>query len=190
MAGHRVGSVFAAIIWSLQLGRFESIFQGISALISYIAPPVTAVFLWGVFWKRASGAAAVATLSFGSLLGFIVFLLDWNKAVTGWNVPFLWRRSKGRPGPAWATSSYSLPCSSRSWSGCIGFFRRIVGGVKRSSDTRVQVGSAACTRRDPRRQPGPAKTGQQSQPGYDKGTDTFSDYTGIVGGQSPGKFLQ
>lgn len=79
----------AAIVWSLQLGRFESIFQGISALIAYIAPPITTVFLWGVFWRRASGRAAATTLILGSVLGFVVFLLDWNKAETGWNVPFL-----------------------------------------------------------------------------------------------------
>lgn len=79
----------AAIIWSLQLGRFESIFQGISALIAYIAPPITTVFLWGVFWRRASGRAAATTLILGSVLGFVVFLLDWNKATTGWDVPFL-----------------------------------------------------------------------------------------------------
>jgi solute:Na+ symporter, SSS family len=82
-------TMFAAIVWSLQLGRFESIFQGISALIAYIAPPITAVFLWGVFWRRASGKAAATTLIVGSALGFTVFLLDWNKTATGWNVPFL-----------------------------------------------------------------------------------------------------
>jgi SSS family solute:Na+ symporter len=82
-------TVILAIIWSLQLDRYESIFQGVSALISYIAPPITTVFLWGVFWKRASGTAATVTLLAGSALGFTVFLLDWNKDTTGWSVPFL-----------------------------------------------------------------------------------------------------
>jgi len=82
-------TVILAIIWSLQLDRYESIFKGVSALISYIAPPITTVFLWGVFWKRASSAAATVTLLAGSALGFTVFLLDWNKDTTGWNVPFL-----------------------------------------------------------------------------------------------------
>ena len=82
-------TIILAIVWSLQLDHFRSIFQGISAMISYIAPPITAVFLWGVFWRRASGFAAVITLALGSLLGLTVFFLDWFKEDTGWNVPFL-----------------------------------------------------------------------------------------------------
>jgi len=82
-------TIVLAISWSLQLVRYESIFSGISSLICYVAPPITAVFLWGVFFKRASSAAATVTLVGGSLLGFVVFLLDWHKDATGWNVPFL-----------------------------------------------------------------------------------------------------
>lgn len=82
-------TMIVAIVWSLQLGRYASIFQGIQSLISYIAPPITAVFLWGVFMKRASAIGAATTLVLGTLLGFTVFVLDWNKEATGWNVPFL-----------------------------------------------------------------------------------------------------
>jgi SSS family solute:Na+ symporter len=82
-------TIVLAIGWSTQLGHFASIFQGISALICYVAPPITAVFLGGVFWRRASGRAAAITLGLGALLGLCVFLLDWWKAATGWNVPFL-----------------------------------------------------------------------------------------------------
>jgi solute:Na+ symporter, SSS family len=82
-------TMLVAIVWSLQLGRYASIFQGIQSLISYIAPPITAVFLWGVFQKRASATGAATTLVVGTLLGFTVFLLDWHKESTGWSVPFL-----------------------------------------------------------------------------------------------------
>ncbi|RJP30680.1 MAG: sodium:solute symporter [Candidatus Omnitrophota bacterium] len=82
-------AMIAAIIWSRYIGRFESIFQGISAIICYIAPPITAVFVWGIFWKRASSVAALITLWIGAALGFTVFLLDWFKESTGWNIPFL-----------------------------------------------------------------------------------------------------
>jgi len=76
-----------AILWSPLVGHFESIYQGIVALICYIAPPITTVFVWGVFWRRASAQASIATLIGGSVLGFVVFILDWFKASTGWNVP-------------------------------------------------------------------------------------------------------
>jgi SSS family solute:Na+ symporter len=76
-----------AIIWSPLISHFESIFQGVVAIICYIAPPVTAVFVWGVFWYKASAKASIITLMSGSVLGFVVFLLDWYKEATGWNVP-------------------------------------------------------------------------------------------------------
>jgi len=82
-------AIVAAICWSPFLGRFDSIFQGINAMISYIAPPITAVFLWGVLWPRASAIGAQLTLYAGSALGLSVFLLDWFKDDTGWNVPFM-----------------------------------------------------------------------------------------------------
>ncbi len=82
-------AMIAAILWSPFLSRFESVFQGINSMISYIAPPITVVFLWGVLWKRASSIAAQITLYCGSALGLTVFLLDWYKDATGWNVPFM-----------------------------------------------------------------------------------------------------
>jgi SSS family solute:Na+ symporter len=82
-------AMIAAIVWSPFLGRYGSIFQGINSMISYIAPPITTVFLAGVFWRRASSVAAQATLYVGSTLGLIVFLLDWFREQTGWNIPFM-----------------------------------------------------------------------------------------------------
>jgi SSS family solute:Na+ symporter len=79
--------MIAAIVWSPFIGHFQSIFQGIVALICYIAPPITAVFLWGVFWRRASTAGATTTLAAGSALGLAVFFLDWFKDKTGWKIP-------------------------------------------------------------------------------------------------------
>jgi solute:Na+ symporter, SSS family len=80
-------AMLVAILWSPLVAHFQSIFQGITAIICYIAPPITAVFIWGVFWRKASSAAAAATLSSGSALGLAVFFLDWFKDKTGWNVP-------------------------------------------------------------------------------------------------------
>jgi SSS family solute:Na+ symporter len=82
-----------AIVWSPFIRHYESIFQGIVAVICYIAPPITAVFLFGVFWKRTSSTAATITLWSGLVLGVMVFLLDWFKdsewlrQFIEWNVP-------------------------------------------------------------------------------------------------------
>ena len=80
-------AMIVAIVWSQYIGHFEGIYQGCISLICYVAPPITAVFLLGVFWKRASGQGAIITLITGSFLGFVVFLLEWFKDTTGWTMP-------------------------------------------------------------------------------------------------------
>jgi SSS family solute:Na+ symporter len=80
-------AMLAAMAWSPLIAHFGSIFQGIVSLICYVAPPITAVFVWGVLGRRASAAAAAATFAVGSVLGLTVFLLEWFKAETGWNIP-------------------------------------------------------------------------------------------------------
>jgi len=88
-------AMVAAIIWSPFVSHYESIFQGINAIICYVAPPITVVFLFGVFWKQASDKAAIATLWAGSFMGLVVFLLDWFKdkdwlkRYIEWKVPFM-----------------------------------------------------------------------------------------------------
>ncbi len=82
-------AMIVAIIWSQYIGHFEGIYQGCISLICYVAPPITAVFLLGVFWKRASSSGAMTTLVIGSILGFVVFLLEWYKDSTGWTMPAL-----------------------------------------------------------------------------------------------------
>ncbi|MFC1692173.1 sodium:solute symporter [Candidatus Latescibacterota bacterium] len=82
-------AMILAITWSPFVSHFRSIFQGLNVIISYLAPPITVVFLCGIFWKRASASAALITLWSGSAMGFVVFLLDWFNEYTGWNVPFM-----------------------------------------------------------------------------------------------------
>ena len=72
-----------AIVCSRLFGHYDTIFEGINKLISYVAPPITAVFILGVFWKRASGKSAFITLIAGIMLGLVAFYLDWNKIYNG-----------------------------------------------------------------------------------------------------------
>lgn len=77
-----VGTV-VAIVASPLFGHYTTIFEGINKLISYVAPPITAVFLLGVFWRRASGRSAFITLIAGMALGGVTFYLDWNNIYRG-----------------------------------------------------------------------------------------------------------
>lgn len=77
-----IGTVLA-IVASPLFGHYSTIFEGINKLISYIAPPITTVFLLGVFWKRASGKSAFLTLMGGMALGAVMFVVDWTGAYHG-----------------------------------------------------------------------------------------------------------
>jgi len=65
-----------AMLWSTQGGKYSSIFEAINAIASDLAPPITAVFLWGVFWKRGTKQAALVTLISGFSMGIVAFILD------------------------------------------------------------------------------------------------------------------
>ncbi|HWK05763.1 MAG TPA: sodium:solute symporter [Puia sp.] len=58
------------------LNHYESIFSGINEIIAHIAPPITCVFVLGVFWRRASAKAAQYTLLIGSSLGAGVYTVN------------------------------------------------------------------------------------------------------------------
>ena len=78
-------SVFVALLFSIALlpllNSYESLFNGFNDVIAHIAPPITGVFLMGIFWKKASAKAAQYTLWSGSALGVLVFAL--NKMLPG-----------------------------------------------------------------------------------------------------------
>jgi SSS family solute:Na+ symporter len=58
------------------LNRYESLFAGINDIIAHIAPPITCVFLLGIFWKKASAKSAQYTLWLGSILGAAVYAVN------------------------------------------------------------------------------------------------------------------
>lgn len=74
-----VVATIIAIVISPLFGQYSTIFEGLARLISYVSPPITAVFLLGVFWKKATGKAAFLTLSIGGAIGMILFALDFWK---------------------------------------------------------------------------------------------------------------
>jgi solute:Na+ symporter, SSS family len=84
-----------AILWSTQGGRFSSIFAAINAIAADLAPPITTVFLFGVFWRRGTKEASAITLVSGLCMGVLAFLFDLpvigntHLITDGWGISFL-----------------------------------------------------------------------------------------------------
>jgi solute:Na+ symporter, SSS family len=70
-----------AIVWAPQLQLFPSLWQYLQAVLSYAVPPVVAIFLLGMFWRGANADGAAATMRWGSVAGFALFLVN---AVFAW----------------------------------------------------------------------------------------------------------
>lgn len=67
--------VFAAL-WATQIEKFGSLFSYLQNALSYIAPPAVAVFLLGVFWRRANASGAFISLLSGMVLGGGLLVLN------------------------------------------------------------------------------------------------------------------
>jgi SSS family solute:Na+ symporter len=74
------------------LDLYESIFAAINDVIAHMAPPITCVFVLGVFWGRASGRSAKYTMWLGSALGVVLFSIKtlhaWQPQTFAWLPPF------------------------------------------------------------------------------------------------------
>ena len=84
-----IALVFSICLLPL-LNQYQSLFEGINDVIAHIAPPITCVFLLGIFWKKASAISAQYTLWLGSALGAAVYALNklFPESVLG-RVPFM-----------------------------------------------------------------------------------------------------
>lgn len=73
-----IASALLAVWIALFLSKAEgtnlfNLFQGI---IGYMAPPVSAVFVLGIFWKRSTATAALLTLIIGSSVSLLIGFCD------------------------------------------------------------------------------------------------------------------
>ena len=74
-AGRIVTFIFMilAAIWAPQIDKFPTLWEYLQSALSYICPPIVAVFVLGMFWKRGNGNGAFAAVVVGT--GLAVFLL-------------------------------------------------------------------------------------------------------------------
>ena len=86
IAGNIAGVAIITIsaLWAPQIGKFDSIVKYFQELLSYMTPPVVAVFLLGVFWKRANRHGAFAGLLSGFIAAAVLLMLG-DKSPSGRN---------------------------------------------------------------------------------------------------------
>jgi solute:Na+ symporter, SSS family len=72
--------IFVAAVYAPLIERFGSLFQYFQATLSYLVPPIVAIYLGGLFWRRMTGAGAFWGMVVGLLSGLVLYLL---KEVSG-----------------------------------------------------------------------------------------------------------
>ena len=81
-----VGRIFTALLiafaacYAPLIERFGSLFQYFQSTLAYLVPPIVAVYLIGLFWRRGTAAGGFWAIVAGLAIGLILFLA---KEVTG-----------------------------------------------------------------------------------------------------------
>jgi SSS family solute:Na+ symporter len=69
--------VALGLAWIPFMSRIsDQLYVYLQSVQAYISPPIAAVFLLGVFWKRINGQGAISALLVGFALGAIRFILE------------------------------------------------------------------------------------------------------------------
>ena len=64
-----------SIAWVPVVASSTNLFAYLQEALAYLFPPVAAVFLVGLFWRRATGRGALASLIIGHVVAIICFIL-------------------------------------------------------------------------------------------------------------------
>ena len=73
--------VVLACLWAPQIEKASSLWEYLQVVLSFIAPPVAATFIVGLFWKRANGTGSIVSLLFG-----FTYAIVWLIASEGFGV--------------------------------------------------------------------------------------------------------
>lgn len=65
-----------AIAWSPVIIGFDTLWSYLQTTLAYVAPPALALFILGVFWKRANGHGALAGLVAGHVAALVFLILS------------------------------------------------------------------------------------------------------------------
>ncbi|MEM8891487.1 MAG: sodium/glucose cotransporter 2, partial [Bacteroidota bacterium] len=67
--------MIVAAVWAPMIANFGGLWAYLQQMFAIVVPPIAAIFLLGVFYKRGNGEGAFWTLVIGTVLGTIIFLL-------------------------------------------------------------------------------------------------------------------
>lgn len=86
-AGQIATVVFMVITvaWAPQIANFESLMNYMQGVLALISPPVVAIFLLGLFWKRANADGAFAALMVGLAIALITVASQVSDLIPAWN---------------------------------------------------------------------------------------------------------
>lgn len=65
-----------AALWAPQIAHFSGLFQYLQEMLAYFVPPIAAVFVLGLFYRRAHGLSAFLTLILSHGFGVVLFGLS------------------------------------------------------------------------------------------------------------------
>ncbi|MBB4077729.1 SSS family solute:Na+ symporter [Lewinella aquimaris] len=68
--------VVLACLWAPQIEKAASLWEYLQIVLSFIAPPVAAAFIVGMFYKRANGHGAFYSLIIGALVSIVYVIMS------------------------------------------------------------------------------------------------------------------
>jgi SSS family solute:Na+ symporter len=86
-AGSIAGIVIVAVaaLWAPQIAKFDSMVKYFQQFLAYLTPPVIAVFMCGLFWKRATATGAFVGLVSGFVISISLLLGIKHTPLADWN---------------------------------------------------------------------------------------------------------
>jgi SSS family solute:Na+ symporter len=66
--------IIIAAFYAPLIERFGSLFQYFQSTLAYLVPPIVAVYLGGLFWRRFTAAGAFAAIVVGLAVGVVLFM--------------------------------------------------------------------------------------------------------------------
>ena len=77
-----LGFMALAVLIAPLIANFAGLFHYLQSALAYLVPPVSVVFIAGMFWRGASATGAIATLVGGHLVSGLLFLLSLMDVLT------------------------------------------------------------------------------------------------------------